>query len=350
MKRIIITALTATILFCLLELPAYSWIFVDTSGVPGIPLPGLLSVVSDLDNVVGRNFRNYPEAFAMANVGGYPIGDAYLGKFPHMFFGASVAIGCANMEYYNEAIPREESVYPAYAPNPALSFGFGLTGGFDILAKVMILSDAMWKPPLNEKTAKLSKFNIYSFGGKIRKNLIKKKSILPYLLGFGGFTISAGVDYMEGIMGINGEYKHNIGNVFINPPGGYFNLDFTAYYNFNLKWRMLAANAQAIVYFDFLWLFDIYAGLGMALTWGSTNLEGSGIGYVTNPLLGTPSGSPLGLIRAKASYSGHPRGFMGLLIAGLEINLWILKISLESMLNISNGEDINVQVGTRFQF
>lgn len=350
MNRTILTAVTALIITCIADAPAFSWILVDTSGVPAIPMNGVLSVISDLDNTVGRNFRNYPGAFAMANLGGYPIGDAYLGNFPHMFFGVSVSIGCANMEYYNEAIPRETSVYPAYAPNPVLSLGFGLAGGFDVLAKVMIFNDAMWRPPLDEKSAKLSKFNIYSFGGKLRKNLVKEKKILPYLFGFGGFTISAGADYMEGIMGINGQYEHSLGNVFINPPGGYFNLDFTAYYNFNLKWRMLAANAQAIVYFNFLWLFDIYTGVGLAMTWGSTSLEGSGIGYVTNPLLGTPPGSPLGLIRAKASYSGHPRGFMGLFIAGLEINLWILKISLESMLNISNGEDINIQVGTRLQF
>ena len=292
-----------------------------------------------------KNFRNYAAAFALANVGGYPIGDAYIGDFPHMYFGVSATVGCANLKYYDENVPREKSVYPAYAPNPVLNLGFGLVKGFDLLCKVMILTDAMYRLPLNLKSATLSKFNMYSAGAKIRKNLIGEKQIMPSLLSFGGLTVSAGADYMEGLIGINGQYDYTLTNVFLNPPGAFYNLDFYAFYNFNLHWFMLSANAQALAYIKFLWIFDIYAGFGMALTYGYTKLDGSGIGLISNIALGN-----LGSIRAIASYSKSPRAFMGLFIAGLEINIWILKINMETMVNISNGKDINLQLGTRFQF
>jgi hypothetical protein len=348
MKRILLTAVLTVITTCLVTSSAYSWIIVDTSSAPSIPLEGYFKTVHDIDNMLMKNFRNYAGAFPLANVGGYPIGDAYIGDFPHMYFGVSAAIGCANMKYYDEDIPREERVYPAYAPNPVLSLGFGLVKGFDLLFKVMILTDGIYRPPLNEKSAKLSKINFYSGGAKLRKNLIEEKKILPNLFGFGGLTISAGVDYMEGIIGINGQYNYTLNGVYLGPPvptPGYYNIDFYAYYNFNLHWLMLTVNAQALAYVKFLWIFDLYAGFGAALTYGYTKLDGSGVGWISNPSLGD-----LGIIRAYASYNKRPRAFMGLFVAGLEINIWILKLNFETMVNISNGKDINLQLGTRFQF
>jgi hypothetical protein len=345
MKRILVTVVLTVILSCLFKTSAYSWIFVDTSSAPSIPLEGFVDTVHEIDNVIFKNFRNYASAFALSNVGGYPIGDAYIGNFPHMYFGVSFTLGCANMKYYDANVPREKSVYPAYAPNPVLNLGFGIVKGFDVLFKVMILTDAIYRPPLNQKSAKLTKFNIYSAGAKLRKNLIKEQTILPNLFSFGGLTISAGADYMEGLLGINGQYDYSLSNVYVNPPGSYFNLDFYAYYNFNLHWFMLSANTQALAYIKFLWIFDLYAGFGMSLTYGSTKLDGSGVGYIWNATLGN-----VGMIRANASYNKRARAFMGLFVAGLEINIWILKINLETMVNISNGKDINLQLGTRFQF
>jgi hypothetical protein len=346
MKRILLTVVLTVIATCLVTSSAYSWVVVDTSGtsVP-IPLESYINITHEIDNTLRKNFVNYASAFPLANVGGYPIGDAYIGDFPHMYFGVSGTVGCANMKYHDEDIPREKNVYPAYAPNPVLNLGFGLVKGFDILFKVMILTDGIYRPPLNEKSAKLSKINFYSGGAKIRKNLIGEKKILPHLLSFGGLTLSAGADYMEGLIGINGQYDYTLNNVYVNPPGAFFNLDFYAFYNFNLRWLMLSANAQALAYVKFLWIFDLYAGFGAAVTWGYTKLDGSGVGLIWNVTLGN-----LGILRAYASNEKRPRAFMGLFVAGLEINIWILKLNFETMVNISNGKDINLQLGTRFQF
>lgn len=346
MKRLLLTTAIIVLLPCCYVLPAHSWIYVNTSYAPSVPTSGILSTIYDLDRIVTKNFRNYPGAFALANVGGYPIGDAYIGNFPHLFFGVSATIGCANMKYYDEDVPREKSVYPAYAPNPVLYLGFGLAGGFDLIFKLMVFTDAIYRPPLDQESAKLGKFNIYSAGAKIRKNLIEKKTILANIFDFGGFTVSAGADYMEGLLSIDGHYRYTLNNIYINPPGGYYNVNFDAYYNFNLKWLMFSVNAQALAYLKLLWAFDLYAGFGASLTYGVNSLDGSGIGPITSTAL--PGYGEY--LFAMVSYKYRPRVFMGLFIAGLEINIWILKLNFETMVNISNGRDISLQLGTRFQF
>lgn len=347
-KRTVMLIVLSLLLVGALPRRAQAWIFIDTSQIPAIPIDGVLQTASDIDRVVERNFRNYAAAFALANVGGYPIGDAYIGSFPHMFFGVSLTVGCANMKYFDADVAREENVYPAYAPNPVLYFGFGLAGGFDLLIKAMVFSDTMYRPPISQKSAKLSKMNLYSFGGKIRKNLVSKKEILPNLFDFGGVTVSAGGDFMEGIIAINGNYEYTLKNISVNPPGGLYNLDFNAFYNFNVKWTMLSANAQILAYLHFLWIFDFYTGVGFATTWGITSLRASGIGLVSNVILNPAA--PIGTIYAVASYSKSPRFFMGLYIAGLEVNIWVLKVTAETMVNITNGKDISLQLGTRLQF
>jgi hypothetical protein len=348
MKRILITAVSALALFFIPSTSAYSWVYIDP-GTTGLDVNSLLDTIYDIDKVISGNFKNYPAAFALANLGGYPIGDAYIGNFPHMFFGVSGTIGCANMKYWDEDVPREKSVYPAYAPNPNLYLGFGLAKGFDVMFKIMVFSDAMYRPPLNQKSAKLDKFNIYSGGGKLRYNVIKKTTVLPYIFGFGGFTISAGADFMDGIMSINGNYKYTIAGVDVPAPPapvpGKYSITLDAYYNFSMRYSMLSWNAQAIVYLNFLWVLDFYTGFGVSMTWGYNSLDASGIGMVSNPAVGN-----IGLIRAFARYKYFPRSFMGLYIAGLEINIWVLKITAETMVNISNGKDINLQLGTRIQF
>lgn len=347
MKRTFITATFTIALSLLFSTSAFSWVFIDP-GTTGLDVNSLTQTVYDIDRVISNNFKNYPGAFAMANLGGYPIGDAYIGNFPHMFFGVSGTVGCANMQYWDEDIPRQKSVYPAYAPNPNIYIGFGLAKGFDMMFKIMFFSDAMYRPPLNQKSAKLDKFNVYSGGGKLRYNVIEKKTVLPFIFGFGGFTVSAGADFMDGIMTINGNYKLNMTVDVPSPPApvaGPYPLTLDAYYNFSMKYSMLSWNAQAIVYFNFLWLFDFYTGFGVAMTWGYNSLDASGMGNVTNTALGN-----LGVIRAFARYKYFPRGFMGIYIAGLEINIWVLKITAETMVNISNGKDINLQLGTRVQF
>ena len=343
MKRVLQTVFLAAFLSCLPLSSAHAWLYVNTSLAPLIPATGLANTIMQLDNTIYNNFKNYPSAFSLANIGGYPVGDALIGDFPHMYFGASFTVGCAFMKYYDEHIPREKYIYPAYAPNPVLILGFGLKEGFDILFKLMIFTDAIYRPPLNQKSAKLTKFNFYSGGVKLRKNLVPKRDILPHLFNFGGFTVSVGADYMEGIIGINGNYNYTLNGISVG--GSSSDILFSAYYNFNLKWLMFGWNAQAVTYINFLWIFDLYAGFGFALTWGNLGLDGSGVGPITSPVLGS-----LGLILARAEYKKKPKPFMGLFIGGFEINLWVLKITLETDVNLTNGKDINLQLGTRFQF
>ncbi len=334
---------------------AYSWVYVDTSQIPAgiISANDYLQIIYELNHALSGNAKNYPGAFALANVGGYPIGDACIGDYPHMFFGASGTLGLGNLKYYDEDIPRQKNIYSAYAPSASLYFGFGLKKGFDILVKAMVFSTDIWRPPLNQKSARLNKLNYYNLGAKLRKNLVGKKTLIPHIFNFGGVTLSTGVDYTEGIIDVKGQYNYNLGTFAdpVPPNPGSYQFTLNAYYDFDLKWFMLAGNAQALVYVNFLWIFDLYTGFGVSATYGYLDLHGSGVGPVTRP---NPSNffQPVdrGLIFGLARYHYYPRPIMGLFMAGLEINIWVLKLNVETMVNISNGKDINVQVGTRVQF
>jgi hypothetical protein len=333
----------------------YAWVYVDTSQIPAgiISESDYAQIIYNLHHALSGNAKNYPGAFALANVGGYPIGDSCIGDYPHMFFGVSGTLGLGNLKYYDEDIPRQKNIYPAYAPNASLFLGFGLKKGFDILFKVMLFTSEFWRPPVNQKSAKLNKLNYYTLGAKLRKNLVGKKTLIPNIFNFGGVTISTGLDFTEGIIDVKGQYNYNLGT-FTDPgppnPGTY-SFTLNTYYDFDLKWLMFAVNAQALVYVDFLWIFDLYTGFGVSATYGYLDLNGSGVGPVTRP---NPSNflQPVqrGLTFGLAQYHYYPRPIMGLFIAGLEINIWALKLNAETMVNISNGKDINFQVGTRIQF
>src|SRR3990172_1339253 len=350
MKRTIARITGTGIFLFFFHTAAHSWIYIDTSQVP-VPafMNSFLQVVYELHHALSGNAKNYPGAFALANVGGYPIGDASIGDPPHMFFGVSGTMGLGNLKYYDENIPRQKNIYPAYAPNASLYFGFGLNKGFDVLFKAMAFNSDIYRPPLDQKSARLNKLNYYSLGSKLRKNLVQKKTLIPDIFNFGGITLSAGLDYTEGIIDVKGQYDYSLGTFDVG--GTPYPLTLKAYYDFDLKWFMLAGNAQALVYIDFLWIFDLYTGFGLSVTYGYIDLNGSGFGQVTRPNL-TNIFDPivLGGILGLARYHYYPRPFMGLFIAGLEINIWVLKLNVETMVNISNGKDINVQVGTRCQF
>ncbi len=341
MKKIILT-----LIICLAARGLWAYTYVDGSNAPTIPLQGLQDTVVDIERLIDRNGKNFPAAMIMANSGGMPIGKATLGSFPHFYVGVGGALGCSNLKYYDEKIAREESVYPGYFMNPVITLGFGLGKGFDIMGKFMLFSDFIYTPSTGQKSAELSSVLLTSAGAKIRYNIIGKKELMPRIFDFAGLTIAAGFDYMEGDIGIHGKYKYTLNTVFLTTPApGFYTLKLDAYYNMNLKWYMLSQNAHLTAYFDFLWIFTIYAGLGYTLNYGFVRLDGKGFGSVTDQ-----SFVNRGNLVALTHNRFIPRLFAGIFTAGLEINIFFVKLDLETQVNISNGQDINLQIATRFQF
>jgi hypothetical protein len=117
-----------------------------------------------------------------------------------------------------------------------------------------------------------------------------------------------------------------------------------------LSWWLISPSIQALFYFDFLWIFTIYTGFGLAVHLGSfdLNLTASGDVYAGAPwpLPTTPIASVTGT--SVTSYA--PSIIMPLYILGLDINLYILQISFETMVNLMNLRDINIQIGVRSQW
>ncbi|MCP4131897.1 MAG: hypothetical protein GY754_13030 [bacterium] len=295
-------------------------------------------------------------AYGLGNVGGYPIGTPILepGDF---FLGLSINSGMTNMKYFDDSFQKPQGYYPAFGANPAVYLGIGLGGDIDILAKVMIYTDSIYSPPLSFSYASLSKLKIYSAGGKFRYNYIKKKPLLPGLFDFGGVTFSLGGDFMYGELGLEGAFDYPLGSIDVDPTGSNpmtLALDFSPGYTAEVSWFIVGANFQAITYFDVFWIFDLYMGLGMLFTYGSFDLNINGQGQVTTDndtykLNNSGSGEIANLILTSTN-SYNPTMLLPLFIIGLDIDLFIMRISVESMVNMWNREDINMQIGTRIQF
>lgn len=335
-----------------------AWTVIDTSQVPALPIDSVADAVRQINSLVHNNGRNFPPAFLMANVGAMPIGTGTLGGTPHFFIGVAGSVGCANLKYYDEKILRTQGVYPAYAPNPVVYMGVGMPWGLDLMGKFLVFTGTWYKPTfINSKKIdyvnmtynelmSLSKMNITSAGLRLRKNILAPRPIFPRLLGFGGLTIVGGWDYMEGIVAISGFYKYTLSNLTVTPPGITTNVRLDAWYNANAKWLAHSFSLQSLIYFDLLRFFSLYTGVGMALNHGFVKLDISAIGTATELTTNTALGSLYAANRTKFI----TRLFMGLFTAGVEIKILWIKINAETMVNISNGTDINFTLGTRFQY
>ena len=58
----------------------------------------------------------------------------------------------------------------------------------------------------------------------------------------------------------------------------------------------------------------------------------------------------VGTVIFKSKNSYRPTPVIPLYILGLEINIFVVKLNAETMVNLYNKSDVNVQFGTRFQF
>jgi hypothetical protein len=288
-------------------------------------------------------------AYTMAAISGYPMGKAYLGDAPSFLLGVSLNAGLANMKYFDDSRTTEEGEYPAIAPNPTIFLGLGLGGGIDVMAKLLVYSDAFVRPPVDFPEASLKEMNYYSLGVKVRYNKIKEKKILPGLFNFGGVTFSGGVDLMYGSIVVEGSQEILLAQIEYtdpNPPNNPIveDVTFTPDYTAELTNLIVTVNTQAIAYFDFFWIFSFYTGFGLALNFGSFSFDVDAEGECVAET------NTIGDIVATSKNSYTPTTFVPLYIIGLDADIFLCKLSFETMVNLRNGEDINLQLGIRMQF
>jgi hypothetical protein len=300
-------------------------------------------------------------AFALANVLGYPIGKSYLGSFPHFEIGLAAGSGCTNMKYFDENDPAHDNdTLPMFAPNAVLHFGIGIGGGVDILGKMFYVSKSVvnkYKSDIDYETdvATLKDYKIYSVGGKIRYNYIPRKKILPFYLAFGGVTFSLGGNFMYGDISFTGDYEYDFEDITVNiPPPTNVPVHFNGTFDANIHWAIFTIDAQAIAYFDIFYLFSIYTGFGAACNIGAFKVQFAGDGDATtdDPTYKTAvdSSGQIGHVEFLTKNKYRPSPVIPLYILGLEINILVLKLNAETMVNLLNRSDVNVQFGTRLQF
>ena len=337
-------AIVAMILFCCNPSVAGTT-FDVTSGFGSITAAEQQEIADSFQAMVDKNGPAYANAFFFSNSLGYAIGKSTLGSFPHFELGSSVNAGLTNMENFQHS---KNGVYngsvPGVGPSPIIHFGMGLAGGFDFIGKFMSYNQEVWSVPVpDNRYFNLDTLSIYAIGGRVRYNYITEKTFIPFLLKFGGLTFAAGGDFMRGLFGINGTYtfempQQTINSVTVNPYlDGPYTLDIT--------WYQLSASAQATAYFDIMYLFSFYTGFGLTVGYGWFNFDFEYSGDVTNG----ENGAAIGTASFVSKNKYNPGAILPVYIAGLEINIALIKIVAETQVNLRNRSDVSASVGARIQ-
>ena len=235
------------------------------------------------------------------------------------------------MEYYDEDEPAHDNgTLPMYAPNAVLHFGIGLAGGVDVLGKMFYISKSIvnrYKSDIDYEAdvATLKDYKIYSVGGKLRYNYIKKKKFLPFYLSFGGVTFSLGGNFMYGDISFTGDYDYEFEDISVSGIPTNIPMYFNGQFDANIHWAVFTMDAQAIAYLDIFYLFSLYSGFGFAGSIGSFKVSFEGEGdFTTNstypPVLMTTN---LGTLTFLSENKYRPSPVIPLYILGLEINIFV---------------------------
>jgi hypothetical protein len=339
---------------------------IDFSSVYPIDLPDSSSWERNFETVVDDNGPAYSNAFAFASTLGYTIGKASIGTFPSFEVGVSMSAGLTNMKNFQHT---NTGIYKGTVPglglSPCIHFGMGLASGIDFIGKFMSYSQDVYKIPVPpNRYIKLDEFSQYALGGKIRYNYVTGKTVIPFLLNFGGITFSAGGDFMRGKFGVSGSYSYDLDGQTVRftdaalPAPGYVDVPvtpaFDGKYNSDISWYQLSTTVQAIAYFDVMYVFSVFTGFSGTLGYGWYTFSFNATGDLEDKsgTLGTYNGgiNSIGTATFKSSNKYNPSVFIPTYILGIELNIGFLKIVGESQVNLSNREDVSASLGVRAQF
>jgi hypothetical protein len=119
------------------------------------------------------------------------------------------------------------------------------------------------------------------------------------------------------------------------------------------SWYEISSTIQAVAYFDIMYLFSVYTGLGASLGYGwfQFNFDANVDVSDSSPTYAAVTGhSQIGTIGFNSKNSYNPGVFLPTYIIGLELNIALLKIDLETQVNLLNRTDVSASLGLRMQF
>lgn len=350
MKRCIVC------MICILVIcsPVYArtTITVTPDGGVTVPADSTDSIETQLQDVTDKNGKFIANSFALANLLGYPVGKSSIGHFPHMEAGVAVGVALTNAKYFDDK--AEDGTFPGVMANPVIHAGFGLAGNFDIIGKLFYFRKSIYDPDIDTDTATLRDFNFISFGAKLRYNYLKEATILPFLLKFGGLTFGIGGDIMMGNVDVTGKYDAKYEDITISYGSNDYPLtsNFNSTYGATVSWTVFTVSAQAIAYIDVMYLFSFYSGFGLATNLGFFSTDFSGNGQLTtDDTLYVPEKGDenIGTMEFESVNSYMPAYVMPTFIVGVEINLFVIKLTADTMVNLYNRSDVTLQAGVRMQ-
>lgn len=323
-----------------------------TSTVPGVTIPDIPGLTDEVQAISDLNGPYIANSVALANILGYPVGKAHIEGFQ---LGVAMGAGMTNMAYFDKNDPAHENgSIPGIIPSPVLHFGMGLTDRIDVLGKYFSLSSAAVDPHLESELATLTDYKLLSIGGKLRYNVVKPAILIPFIFNFGGVTVSLGADFMYGDVSVKGSYDAKYNGVEVDYGTGPtpVPLDFSGDYEASALYSIFSINAQALVYFDIIYLFSVYTGFGLSGNLGYTKIRADAEGDLStdDPAYNLTTGDDqVGTIVFTSENRYTPYYGIPAYIFGLEINLYVLKLTAETMVNLYNLSDVTAQTGVRIQ-
>ena len=330
---------------------------ITTTG--NININGQAEAERQLQMVSDRTGGPMANGSLLSNMTGYPLGVAILGDFPSFFAGFTTSSAFTNMRYFDPDRQKKQGAFPFATLNPAIYFGLGLGKGMDVMGKLFIYSDGLYRPPIDFSYATLKKLNLCSAGGRFRYNYIPRKVILPGLLEFGGLTFAGGLDFQYSKTSISGTLSYTMHNIETGQPAPADILDNATYkpdYSASITWYTLTGSGTALAYMEFFWVLNFFTGFGVAVNWGSLSLDANGTGNVTTTdpdylAAPAPAGSPdVGTLAFETSNTYHPYYAIPIYVAGLEINLYFIRVAFQTQVNMWNRQDVTMELGCRFQY
>ncbi len=346
--RIFVRLVCFMAVWSLMPRPLYAKTTISITPVGPYSFPVPSEIVGEVEDKSDLNGPIIANSMALANITGYPVGKAHIGSFPHFELGISLGAGFTNMRYFNDDDPASSNgSLPGITPNPVLHFGFGLAGGLDVIGKVFVISRSMIDFNIETDIATLTHYNILSVGGKLRYNIVKKQTLIPFIFNFGGVTLSLGADAMYGEIKVNGEYDADFGNITIDDGGGPadYPVEFSGIYDARVLWGIISVTGQAVAYFDIMYLFSLYSGFGLSANFGYFKMSFDGNGILTE----TSGPNNVGTLVFQSTNRYSPYYLIPTYLIGLEMNLFVLKLTGETMVNLYNLRDVNAQIGVRIQ-
>lgn len=317
-----------------------------------VPASSYSSITTQVQDITDKNGAFIANAFALANVLGYPIGKSSIGHFPHIEAGVAVGGAITNAKYFDDK--AEDGTFPGVMLNPVVHAGVGIAGGFDIIGKLFFFRQSIYNPGIDYDKATLQDINLVSLGAKLRYNYIKNATILPFLLSFGGLTVSIGADIMMGNVDVTGTYDANYEDITVSYDGNDYALttQFDSTYGATVSWTVFTLSAQAITYIDILYFVSVYTGFGVATNLGFFSTDFTADGTLTTDDISYVSAKGdgnIGTMRFESVNSYMPSYVIPTFILGVELNLFVVKITGETTVNLYNRSDVTLQAGVRMQ-